>query len=316
MSLSIEQLMDAAEAGEDQSEVTAGGDFVYELPVEGVTVGRMIEYIELGKQPQKPYQGKAKPPCEVIRITMELLSPAKNIKEIEVNGEKMLVAEYITLQMAKKLGEKARFKKLYNKLVYGRPIKHLARLLGDAFVITIVHNTVKKEGQPDKKYANIEKDGEWLIGAPFALDAITGAKTAYNIPANMHPLKIFLWDNPTKETWDSLFIDGTREQKNADGTITQVSKNWLQEMILSATDYQGSKLQLLLGGVSSTDLPMTEGELLPVDTGANPAAPLVEQGSPLPDDGPLPGGGTVKTPAAAQAKAAAPVDALAALGLG
>ena len=298
----MEELMALAEAAEDQSETTSGGDFVYELPVEGVTVGRLIEYIELGKQPQRPYQGKAKPPADVVRLTFELLSPAKNIKEIEINGEKKMVAEYITVQLAKKLGEKARFKKLFNKLIYGRPIKHLARCLSDAFVITIVHNTVAgKDGQPDKKYANIEKDGEWLIGAPFALDAITGAKTPYNIPANMHPLKIFLYDNPTKETWDSLFIDGTKEVKDDKGNITQVSKNWLQEMILSAVDYPGSKLQLLLGGVSSSDLPMTE-----TDTGI-----LINDS--LPGD---PVQQAKADPAAlVAAKAAAPVDALAALGL-
>jgi hypothetical protein len=302
MSQSIEDLIGLAEETEDQSVVTAGGDFVYELPVEGLTVGRLIEYVELGKRPQKPWQGKSKPPVDMVRLTFELLSPAKNIKEIEVNGEKRTVAEYITITIAKKQGEKARFKKLFNKLVYGRPIKHLARCLGNAYTITIVHNTVAaKDGHPEKKYANIEKDGEWLIGAPFAVDAITGTKTEYPVPGNMHPLKIFLWDNPTKETWDSLFIDGTRDVKNDKGeVIGQESKNWLQESILSAVDFPGSKLQLLLGGVAGSDLPMEE--------------PKAES-SPLPDNGPLAGGGVVTDPAASTA-AGGSQDALAALGLG
>lgn len=284
MSNEFDDLLAAAEAGEDQSETVAGGDFVYELPVEGLTVGRLIEYIELGKHPQKPFQGKPKPDCEEVRVTFELLSPAKNIKEIEVNGEKRKVAEYITVKLTKKLGEKASFKSFFNKVTYGRPIKHLARCLGDAFTLTIVHNTVAgKDGNPDKKYANIRdgKTGEWFIGAPFAVDAITGAKTEYPVPANMNPLKIFLWDNPTKATWDALFIDGEREVKNGD-QVTMVSKNWLQELILSAKDFPGSKLQLLLGGVKSSDLPMSEEsvtvrteevrESLPADVAAKPAA--------------------------------------------
>ena len=60
-----------------------------------------------------------------------------------------------------------------------------------------------------------------------------------------------MWSNPTKETWDSLFIDGTTEIKNADGTVENKSKNWVQETVLSATDYGGSALEQLLHGVDN-----------------------------------------------------------------
>lgn len=256
MSQSIEDLIKVAEANEDQTVTTEGGDYEYTPPVAGKTVGRMIEYIELGKQKQKPYQGKAKPDAEKVRVTFELLSPTKNIKEIEVNGEKKKVAEYITVTVAKKFSEKASYKKLVNKLIYGRPITHIARCLGNAYIFNIIHNESEVNGVK-KVYANIQDDNGWLIEPPKVEDAITGEVKNVNVPEHMNPLKIFLWDNPTKETWDSLYIDGTREVKNGDKT-EQVSKNWLQEMILGASDYPGSKLQLMLGATTEKDLAVDE----------------------------------------------------------
>jgi hypothetical protein len=65
---------------------------------------------------------------------------------------------------------------------------------------------------------------------------------------------MFLWDYPSKEAWDSLFIEGTWD----DGK----SKNMLQELCMSATNFDGSPLQqMLMGGVPA--LPTT------------PAAPTV-----------------------------------------
>lgn len=297
MSQSIEDLMNLAEETEDQS-VVEGGDFTYEVPVEGKTVGRLIEYIELGMQPQKPYQGKAKPPAEVVRLLFELLSPAKNIKEIEVDGQKRTIAEYISVTITKKMGEKASFQKLRSKMIYGRPFNHLAKCLGDAFILDIVHHKQEaKDGKPARTFANIKKDGEWLISAPYMVDPIAGTTTPINVPENIKPKKIFLWNNPTKETWDSLHIDGTREVKNGD-KVEHVSKNWLQETILSATDFNGSKLQLLLGGVASTDLPMKEPEKAVTATlGTAGALPDLGLDKPMPT------------------KPAANADALAALGL-
>lgn len=63
------------------------------------------------------------------------------------------------------------------------------------------------------------------------------------------PLQVFLWGKPTKATWDSLFIDGTVTRKNKEGDEVEYSKNWLQEKIASATNYDGSLLDQLLGGM-------------------------------------------------------------------
>lgn len=250
----INDLVAKAVEAEDQSvEVTSN---FTDDPIEaGLTVGRLIEYIELGKHKQPDFQGKAKPDAEMVRLTFELLHPTKNMREYEVDGVKHNHGQMISVTMTKKLSEKAKFKKLFNKMTYGRPITHFAQMLTEAFVINIYHNVVKKDGK-DVTYVNIDKDGDFGIGAPYSVDPMTGQKNTYQVGTATRPVRLFLWDNPTKETWDSLFIDGTRERKNEDGSVEQVSKNWLQQRILSASNYGGSELHNMLGGVD--DLPMTE----------------------------------------------------------
>lgn len=251
MTMTIEQLAALAAKNEDQTQVTKGGDFEREIPEAGTTVGRLIEYIELGKQPQKPYQGKPKPPAEVVIVTFELLHPKKNIKEIEVDGEKRKIADRIRLTVTKKLGEKARFKKLFNKLQYGRADKaHIAQMLGEPFILDIYHN---QNEDKTKTYANVEKDGEYTIRAAIKpadpMDE-NSKPTPINVPAALSPIKLFIWDIPNKETWDSLFIDGTHTRKDEKGNETEHSNNWIQERILSATNYAGSPLEALLNEVS------------------------------------------------------------------
>lgn len=247
----IAELAAKAAANEDQTETTAGGDYEYTPPPAGKTIGRLVEYIEVGKQPQKPFQGKPKPDAEEVWIGFELLHPKKNIREIEIEGGKQTVADFIRVRLTKKLGEKAKFKKLFNKMQYGREDKkHIAQMLGEAFILEIFHNT-----NPDTKrvYVNLDKDGEYGISAPFIIDPLTEERTDINVPANIRPLRLFLWDFPNKETWDSLFIDGTATRK-VDGKDVEVSKNYVQEKILSATNFEGSALHQMLSDVPDLDV--------------------------------------------------------------
>ncbi len=253
--LSIAELAAIAAQTEDQTETTV--TFDHSPPEAGPTIGRFIEYIEIGKQPQKPYQGKPKPPADEVRLTFELLHPKKNLKEYEDdNKEKRIRGEYVTIKIAKKLSDKAKFKKLFAAMTYGRAdIKHMAQMLGEAFIINIYHNIVDKDGKK-VTYVNLDKDGAYGIGAPFIIDPLAETKTPVPVRDAIRPLRLFLFENPTKETWDSLFIDGTKEVKTDSGEIKHVSKNWLQELIMSATNFKGSALEAMLGGIA--DLPVQE----------------------------------------------------------
>lgn len=307
----IKALAAQAAQTEDQTE-TKGGNFEYEVPPAGVAAARFVEYIELGKQQQRPYMGKPKPDAEEVRLTFELLAPAsKHVKEIEVDGVKRQIANRVGFKISKKLGEKAAFKHLFNKMRYGRDgIVHMAQMLGEAFIVTVVHNTVKgAEGRPDRTYVNLRTpEGEWQVQAPFRVDPMTDESTPIRVPEPIGDVRIFLFDNPTKESWEALFIDGSRTVKDDKGNEKEVSKNWLQETILGATNFEGSALQQMLGGLGN----------LP---GAEPADPLAADTPPAPEKSPEKPAEAPKAakptaepkPAPRQAEAAQ--DDLAALGL-
>lgn len=249
----FDDLIKKAAETENQSEAKAGGDFEYTPPAAGKTIARFIEYIELGKHVEL-YEGKPKPPAEMVRVTFELLHPQKNIKEIEIEGGKKTIADRLSITMPKKQTEKAKFFKLFKAMAQGRSdIVHMAQMLNEEFIVDVKHNVSEKD---KKTYANIYADGTWHVFAPYVEDPLAGTRTKVPVPAAISPLKLFLWGNPTKETWDSLFIDGEREVKNADGTTRKESKNWLQNSILSATDYGGSALEQMLAGVDN--LPTSE----------------------------------------------------------
>lgn len=276
---SIMDLANKAAQMEDQTETKSGGDFEYKLPEAGKTIGRLIEYIELGPQKQAPYQGKPKPDAEKVRLTFELLHPKKNFTTIQTDDGEKTFTDTISLEVKKSLSGKANFKKLFNKMLYGRDgISHMAQMLGDGFILGVHHN---KSQDGKKEYANLHPasdDGaaDYDVSAPVIVDPLEGTSKPINIPANTRPLRIFLWDNPTKETWDSLFIDGTRDVKDDKGNVTKVSKNWLQERIMGSPAFEGSALHQMLAGLN--ELPTTEAEVDPLsgkpvqtaDTSTNP----------------------------------------------
>ena len=256
--LSIAELATLAADTDDQTETSVAGEYEREVAPAGPNFARFVEYIELGKHPQKPYQGKEKPPAEMIRLTFELLNK-KSIIEYEVDGVTKKRGHLISIKVKKSLSDKASFKKIFNAMTYGRDgVKHFAQMLGEAFSVAVHHNTGKDAAGKEVVYANLNnKDGVYSIAAPVHYDPIKEETTDLrpHIPEPFAPIRIFLWNNPTKPTWDSLFIDGTRTVKDGDKE-TEVSKNWLQENIMSALNYQGSPLDTMLHGVA--ELPLSE----------------------------------------------------------
>lgn len=232
----------------DQTKTTKSADFV-PAPV-GLTVGRFVEYIELGLQPNRPYKGQAKDPTRQVRLVFELLSPAKNIREVEFDGVKKTVADRVAVTCGIASGEKSKFQKLFSKMRVGHPeVQHMAQLLGEAFLITIRHEAYKDAAGNDKIAVKMDTDsGDFQIQEAVQTDAISGVRTPVNVPAAVSPLKLFLFDQPTKAHWDSLFVDGSRTVKDDKGQDTQVSNNWMQEKIRAALNFSGSSLELLLTG--------------------------------------------------------------------
>jgi len=245
----LNDLIAQAVANEDQTDVTSG--FTREIIPAGKTVARFLSYVEIGARPQT-YQNTAKDDCEEVRITFELLSP-KHINTVEKDGVTTQYASRFTVKLAKKMNVKAKFFKLFEKMRYGRPgITHMAQMLGEGFILELFHNEVG-EGDKKKTFVNLNKpNSDYAVESPNLVDPISGDTTAVPVPPSLTDPFIFLWKNPTAESWGNLFIDGTYT-KTVDGVETEVSKNWLQELILGANDYIGSPLEALIAG--SDDIP-------------------------------------------------------------
>ena len=80
-------------------------------------------------------------------------------------------------------------------------------------------------------------------------DPISNETTILDVPAATMPIQLLLQAAPTKEQWDSIFIDGTYTKKDGDTEI-QVSKNFLQEECKASSSFVGSPLEAMIAGLS------------------------------------------------------------------
>lgn len=252
----IEQARAAAAKLADQTE-DKGGSFEYEPPAAGPCIARFISYVEIGNHPQKAFQGKAKPPAPEAIIQFELLGK-KHAKEIETQDEtgqtvKRIVYPIITERVAIKSGPRAGFYKLLSAMDYGRGNTHMAFMLGEAFILTIIHNEVEKDSKK-RIYANIKDDsGNWKVSAPVRVNE-EGETEPLKAPAATVTERLLLWDAPSIEQWNSIHIPGTYKRKEGDKEV-EVSKNWLQNAAKSALNWEGSPVQNLVIASIDGDLP-------------------------------------------------------------
>lgn len=255
MSALLEQ---AKTASEVQDQTADSGGFAPSLPEEGKCPARFVGYVERGVQDQGEYQGKAKDPCMEVALTFECFG-TKNIREIEVDGKKKKVGTLLRLYpMALKTSPKAKFRKLLEKMVDGRDITHMATMLDEVFLLTVRH----KETKSGAKYATIQsEDGSWLVGPPVMdrVDPETGEiigsiDLTEKTPQATVDHQLFIFDKPTIEQWESIYIDGTykKKVKDDDGNEVEVehSKNFIQETIKESLTWSGSPMQLLLSGLA------------------------------------------------------------------
>lgn len=248
----------------NKADFEGGGDFTYEPPVEGPCVARLVSVIEIGNHPQRPYNGQEKPPAPEVIFQFELLGK-KHRKEITVKDEagsetKKVVYPIITERMAIKAGPRAAYIKLLEALRYGRKeITHPAMVIGEAFILTIIHGDNGKEGKEKRIYANIkDASGNWKVGAPVRVNE-EGETGPLKAPPATVEERFLLWDAPNIEQWQSLYIPGSRTKK-VDGKETEVSKNWIQETIKSALNFDGSAVAAMIASAEGDLPPMMDDE--------------------------------------------------------
>lgn len=282
--MNINDLANAQAEQEDYTKPESGGNFERELPVAGHCVMRLREYVELGVHSTATKAYPKKKPAAKARFVFELTTP-KHVKEVENSeGSKKRFGQTMAISCVISKSEKSNYMKLFKQLNYAGEAKVPAQCLGKAYMGFIVHAYDKadigSDGKPaagaKPKWANLQKDGVYTVEPPRVVDPLAETITEIKVPEMLGDMKLFLWNMPTQECWDSLFIDGEYERET-DGKTETVSKNWMQNLILSALNYEGSPLQeMLMGeGESLADLP---GKTEPEPTAADALSGL------MPDD--------------------------------
>lgn len=240
----------AAATGVDMTEVQKGGGGKL-LPAGGC-LGRLVEYIEFGKQPQE-FGGKAKDPMMEIQLGFALYGPGIQNDD----GTPYILRPY---SIALSRNDKAKAFKTFAKMNWKNQYTHFAQMIGEAFLLQIVHADKSKTDKT--QVSRLDLDG---VRPP--LDALTAQP--YPVPeVRDEDISIFLWDYPDLDSWNSLKIDGTYD----DGK----SKNRIQETILGATDFAGSPLEQLLKSAGLPGLPVAPAApALPAPVGVAPAVPFI-----------------------------------------
>ena len=244
----------------DMSETSTGGG-ARRLYKPGYAYCRFVRYVEFGKQPQE-YAGKAKDPALEFRLGFAIwgdTSPSDPRPIAERPEDFFHNADGTpnfmgTWDMALGNNEKSKAKKIFDKLNYKGKARHFAQLLGEGFLIPVkLVDVPAKAGKPASQRNELD-----LLNALPPFDLVS--RQPYPIPvAPDDAYQLFLWNAPTLEGWKALEIEGKRD----DGT----SKNFLQDKILKALDFNASPLAALLRG---------SGAQLPDPTAlAAPAAPVV-----------------------------------------
>lgn len=190
-----------------------GKDFVDQPVVEeGTYPCRVVQVIELGLQPQRPHQGKEKPPVDMLYITYEMVDEFM----VDEAGEEVLDKPRWQSEDFPYYGLDCDMAKC-NKRLKGIDPKNKvdgdwAKIGGAPCNVTFAHNV-----KGDKTFVNVS--------------AVTSVrpKDLKDMPKLQQPAKIFDIDEPDMEILESL-------------------PKWLQEKIKSNLNYKGSALEKAVMG--------------------------------------------------------------------
>lgn len=208
------------------------------LPDPGATRLRMVRYIELGTHTtdSNTPKGKKKVTAPRVEVDFELSGPKH--APMEFDGEK--VPHILTVRATKGNNVKSGYIKLFKALTKGDDaVKNYVQLLGGAFRGEVQHREFNKSDGSKGKSAHLGSATDGFTVQPVTYeDPETGETRKVKVDEPLTDLAIFLWDHPSLDQWDSLFIDGTWD--NGD------TKNKYQEVIKRAEDFKGSPIYNLL----------------------------------------------------------------------
>lgn len=226
----------AAQATTNFNETRAGGGD-YQPPEAGAARARLIGYIETGVH-SSTFKGakKTKPRAQLL---FELSGPKHQPKDGE--GDKKIphrITIYETVGNHEKNGIVKLFKLLKQETGCEEANNFVDLLIDKAWRCTVVHVTKEVDGAKKTRAYLREKDSGYTFKPTAYDDEESGERKQVKVAEAISEPRLFLWNAPDLDQWDSLFIDGT----NDDGS----SKNRFQEEIKKAENFVGSPIHTLL----------------------------------------------------------------------
>lgn len=187
---------------------------------------RVCQVVDLGIQPQKPFQGEEKPPIHQIMVTYELGTEFLPDENGEPDEEKpRWISE--TFPLYPLTSDRAKSTLRYRVL---DPSKSQggdwSKMVGRQCLVTVVQ---------------YEKDGT----TRNAVGGIAGLMKGFEAPALVNEPRVFLMDEPDMEVFDAF-------------------PDWLKEKLVSNLGFEGSKLQAALTGSTTTEEESDEYNDVPV----------------------------------------------------
>lgn len=178
---------------------------------------RLVGVIDLGLQPQRPYQGQEKSPAREIGVTFEFVDEFMKDEDGKPDEKK---PRWITQSFAfhNLSSDKAKSTKWYNTLdPSGKHGGDWTKLLGTPVLATVVNNTSTTGKHKGRVFENI------------AAIALPRDKDAEKYPALVNASVVFDLDAPDMDMWKRV-------------------PKFMQEKIKGNLEFEGSALQKLLGG--------------------------------------------------------------------
>ena len=271
----------------DMSETSTGGGERVILPT-GTYVAILCEYIEKGTQ--KNAHDPKKAPASVAELRFAVFPMARNEQGHAIPGKYESPVFLTTYNQTISNHEKATLKKMFTAMNWQNSNRtHIAQFLGE-------HFQVKVEKYKNKSDKDANKLDRGSIMPPIDVYGQPMPKPELDDKA----YRVFFWDMPTKETWDALYIEGAFD----DGR----SKNFIQEEILGAVDFNGSALDQLLSGGAGLPAPQLDAPEAPVQAETAEEAPWQgEAAMPAPEAPAAPVAPTAPVAPVAPAAPVAPV---------
>jgi hypothetical protein len=267
---------DVAEQAPDLTNPNAGGGGDFAPPAEGLTRTRLVGYVEVGVHTTKSIHGaKTKPRSWQF---FELSGPKHEPKVLD-NGDKLP----FRIRTKEIVGTHVKngYIKLFNQLNHDGTAKNFVDLLMDyAWLAKVSHYKFKRADGKEGVVAQLKTNQVYSFSPVTFEDPATGDMRTVAVPPALSAPMLFLWDSPDLDQWDSIKIDGARD----DGS----SKNYIQDEIRKAENFVGSPIYQLL-----------------IESGRKDEAIPLAADAPQDEDAPAPPGGEDKPEASSLTEPAA-----------